>query len=116
MEVQLSISRIYPSPIGIVDGLNLNKLFSGEHGIPPPTPTSVTAANAAGTHLATIANTMSSTVSGAAGLTSKTAASHADANQDEIMDYKDMPTDLRDQHTLKQHQIALPEIINLMLL
>ena len=33
MEVLLSISRIYPSPIDIVDGLNLNKLFSSEQAI-----------------------------------------------------------------------------------
>ena len=105
MEVLLSISRIYPSPIGIVDGLDMDKLFSSKQAIPAPTQASVTAAKAAGNHLATIATTMSSAVSGAAGLTSKVAATHADADRDETMDYRDMPTDLRDRYALKRHQV-----------
>ena len=44
MEVLLSISRIYPSPIGIVDGLNMDKLFSSEQAIPPLTKATVTVA------------------------------------------------------------------------
>ena len=96
IEVLLSISKIYPSPIGIVDGLNMDILFSNQQAIPAPTPASITAANTAKNHLATIATTMSLAVSSAAGLTSKAAATHADADRDETMDYKDMPTDLRD--------------------
>ena len=99
MEVLLSISKIYPSPTSIVDGLDMDKLFSSQQAIPAPTAASVTAANAATTHLATIATRMSSAVSGAtgaAGLTSKATAAHADADRDETMDHKDMPTDLRD--------------------
>ena len=62
MEVLLSISKIYPSPIGIVDGLNMDKLFSNQQAIPPPTQATTNAAATAGTHLATIATTMSSTI------------------------------------------------------
>ena len=96
MEVFLLISRIYSSLIGIVDGLDMDKLFSSVQAIPGPTTASVTAANTANGHLATIATTFSSAISGATGLTSKAAASHANADQNETMDYKDMPTDLRD--------------------
>ena len=51
MEVLLSTSRIYPSPIGIVDGLNMNKLFISEQAISPSTMTTATVT--AGNHLAT---------------------------------------------------------------
>ena len=105
MEVLLSISKIYPSPTGILDGLDMDKLLSSQQAIPKPTAASVTAATAAGNHLASIATKMSSAVSGTAGLTSKAAAIHAHADQDETMDYKDMPTDLRDQYALKRHQV-----------
>ena len=37
LEIQFSTSRIDPSPIGIVDGLNMDKLFSSEQAIPLPT-------------------------------------------------------------------------------
>ena len=99
----MSISRIYPSPIDVVDGLDMDKLFSSQQAIPAPTAASVTAAITATTHLATIATMMSSAVSSATGLTSKAAAAHADADRDETMDYKDMPTDLRDRYALKRH-------------
>ena len=59
MEVLLSTSRIYPSPIGIVDGLNMDKLFISEQAIPPPTQATANATVTTGNHLATIANTMS---------------------------------------------------------
>ena len=87
MEVLLLISTIYPSPTGIVDGLNMDKLFSSEQAIPPPTQATANAAVTAGTHLATIANTMSTAISGA-GLTSKGATHHANANQDETIDLR----------------------------
>ena len=89
MEILLSTTRIYLSPIGIMDGLNMDKLFSSEQAIPAPTTTTTTAT--AGTHLATIANTMSTAVSG---VTSRAAANHADADKDETIDYKDMPDDV----------------------
>ena len=107
IEILLSISRIYPSPIGMVDGLDMDKLFSSQQAIPLPTAASVTAANAATNHLATIATTMSSAVSGATGLSSKAAAAHADADRDEPMDHKDMPPDLRDRYALKTHQVDI---------
>ena len=105
MEVLLSISKIYPSPIGIVDGLNMDQLFSNQQAIPPPTQATVAAANTAGNHLASIANTISTAVSGAPRLTSQAAANHAEADRDETIDFKDMPQDLRDRYTLKQHQV-----------
>ena len=103
MEVLLSISTIYPSPTGIVDGLNMDKLFSSEQAIPPPTQATANSTVTAGTHLASIANTMSTAVSGA-GLTSKAATSHVDADQEETIDFKDMPTDLCARYSLKKHQ------------
>ena len=86
MEVLLSISKIYPSPTGILDGLDMDKLFCSQQAIPKPTAASVTAATAAGNHLASIATKMSSAVSGTAGLTSKAAATHANTDWDETMD------------------------------
>ena len=102
LEIQSTTSRIYPSPIGIVDGLNMDKLFSSEQVIPAPT--SSTAAATAGTHLATIATTMSTAVSG---VTSKAAANHANADKDETIDYKDMPTDVCARYDLKNHPINI---------
>ena len=58
----------------------MDKLFSSQQAIPAPTAASVTATNTANGHLATIVTTFSSTVSGAAGLTSKAAAAHANAD------------------------------------
>ena len=106
MEVLLLISTIYPSPTGIVDGLNMDKLFNSEQTIPPPSQATANAAVTAGTYLAAIANTMSTAVSGA-GLTSKAAAHHADADQDETIDFEDMPTNLRVQYALKKHQVDI---------
>ena len=80
--------------VGVIDGLNMDHLFSMKQAIP----TSQSSTATAGTHLATIANTMSTAVTG---LTSKAAANHADANRDETIDYKDMPTDVREQYDLK---------------
>ena len=97
MEVLLSISTIYPSPTGIADELNMDKLFSSEQAIPPPCQVTANTAATAGTHLAAIANTMSTAVSGV-GLTSKAAAHHTNADRDETIDFKDMPTDLRGQY------------------
>ena len=99
LEVQFSLSRIYPSLIGIVDGLNMNKLFSSEQAI---TALTMTATVTAGNHLATIANTMSTAVSG---VTSRAAANHADADKDETIDFKDMPADVRARYNLKNHPI-----------
>ena len=104
MEVLFSISRIYPSPIGIVDGLNMDKLFISEQSIPPSITTTATVT--AGNHLATIANTMSTAVSGAR-LTSKAAANHANASRDETIDFKDIPTNLQARYALKKHQVDI---------
>ena len=76
LEIQFSTSRIYPFPVGIVDGLNIDKLSSNKQAI--PVPTTSTAAATAETHLATIATTMSTAVSG---VTSKTAANHANTDK-----------------------------------
>ena len=70
----------------------MDKLFSSKQTIPNPFASTATAA--AGTYLATIATTMSTAVTR---LTSKAAANHADANRDETIDYKDMPTDVREK-------------------
>ena len=80
----------------------MDKLFSSEQAIPAPTTS--TAAAAAGTHLATIATTMSTTVSG---VTSKRAANHADVDQDETSDYKDMPAEFSARYDLKNHPIDI---------
>ena len=88
LEIQFITSRIYPSPVGIVDGLNIDKLFSSRQAIPA---SSSTAAATAETHLATIATTMLTAVTG---LTSKAAANHANTDQDETIDYKDMSTNV----------------------
>ena len=101
-EILLLTTRIYPSPIGIVDGLNMDKLFSSKQAIPAPT--TPTAAATARTHLATIATTMSTAVSG---VTSKAAANHADADKDETIDYKDMPADVHARYDLKNHLINI---------
>ena len=97
-EVHFSTSRIYPSlVVGVVDGLNIDKLFSQKQAV-PTTPSLRTTGN----HLATIATTMSTTVTG---LTSKAAANHVDTDRKETIDYKDMPNNVREQYDLKN----LPE-------
>ena len=100
IEILLSTTRIYPSLIGIVDGLNMDKLFSNEQAIPAPT--TLTATATAVTCLATIASTMSTAVSG---VTSKASTNYADADKDETIDYKDMPTDVCARYDLKNHPI-----------
>ena len=82
----------------------MDKLFISEQAIPPSTLTTATVT--AGNHLATIANTMSTAVSGA-GLTSKVAANHADADREETIDFKDMPADLRARYALKKHPVDI---------
>ena len=83
--------------VGAVDGLNIDELFSSKQPL-----TSTPSANTvAGNHLATIATTMSSAVTG---LTSKAAANHADADREETIDFKDMPVDLCARYTLKKNQ------------
>ena len=84
MEILFSTSNIYPSlVVGVVDGLKMDELFFSRQ--PLPSAPTLAATTAAGTHLASIATTMSSAVTR---LTSKAAANHADANQDETIDYK----------------------------
>ena len=91
LEIQFATSRIYPSLVtGIVNGLNMDELFSSPQAVPVP-PSLTTTAAITGTHLATIATTISTAVTG---LTSKTATNHANANRDEMIDYKDMPTNV----------------------
>ena len=80
----------------------MDKLFSIEQDIPAQSVSTVTAA--AGTHLATIATKMLTAV---IGLTSKAAANHANADQDETIDYKDMPTDVLEQYDLKNHPVNI---------
>ena len=104
MEVLLSTSQIHLSLIGIVDGLNMDKLFISEQAIPPSTTTAKTVT--AGNHLATIANTISTAVSGA-GLTSKATANNANANQEETIDFKDMPANLFARYALKKHLVDI---------
>ena len=90
IEKLFSTSNIYPSlVVGVVDGLNMDELFSKKKAV-PTTPSSATTA---GNHLATIATIMSTAVTG---LTSKAAANHADADREETIDYNDMPTDVRE--------------------
>ena len=104
MEVLLSILTIYPSLIGIVDGLNRNKFFSSEHTILPSTTTAKTVT--AGTHLALISNIMSTAVSGV-GLTAKVAAHHADPDREKTINYEDIPTVLPEHYTLKKQQVDI---------
>ena len=99
IEILFSTSRIYLSLVGVVDGLNMDKLFSEEQAFSAPS-SSTTATVTAGTHLETITNTMSISV---IGLTRKVAANHAHANRDVAIDYKDMPTDVREQCDSKNH-------------
>ena len=61
--------------VGVVDGLNMDELFTSRQPL-PAAPTTA-AATTAGNHLASIATTMTTAVTG---LTSKTAANHADAD------------------------------------
>ena len=102
LEIQFTTSRIYSSPVGIVDGLNMDKLFSTEQAIPVSSTSAATAA--AGTHLATIATIMLTAVSG---VTSKAAANHADADKDETIDYKDIHTDVCARYDLKNHPVNI---------
>ena len=92
MEILFSTSNIYLFLVVVgVDGLNMDELFSAKQPVPNPSSSSLAAA-AAGTHLVSIATTMRTTVPGLT--TSKAAANHADADQDETIDYKGMPTDV----------------------
>ena len=102
IEIHFTTTRIYPSPVGIVDGLNMDKLFSSEKAI--PTPSVLTATAAAGTCLDTIATMILTAVTG---LTNKAAVNHANINKDERIDYKDMPTDVCEQYNLKNHPINI---------
>ena len=49
IEIFLATTRIYPSLIGIVDGLNMDKLFTSKQAIPAPTTSTATAAAGTGT-------------------------------------------------------------------
>ena len=105
LEIQFIPTRIYPSPVGIVDGLNMNNFFSSEQTIPAPFVSTVTAAS--GTHLANISTTMLIAVTD---LSSKVAANHinyANVNKDETIDYKDMPTSVCEQYDLKNHPVNI---------
>ena len=102
LEIQFTTSRIYPSPVGIMDGLNISKLFSSEQAIPASS--ALTATATAGTHLATIATTMLTAI---IGLTSKADANHANADEDETIDYKDMLIDVHVQYNLKNHPVNI---------
>ena len=50
---------------------------------------------------------MSTAVSGATGLTCKAAASHANTDRGETIDFKDIPTDLCERYTLKKYQVDI---------
>ena len=84
--------------------MNMDELFSSRQPVPNPSLSSLAATTAAGNHLASIATTMLSAVTG---LTSKAAANHADADRDETIDYKDMPTDVRERYDLKNHPVDI---------
>ena len=92
-EVQFSCSRIYLSLSGIVDGLNMVKLFTSKQA--DPTTTTSTAGNDA--NLASISTSMLTV------MTSKNAANHADSDKEETMDYNDMLTDIREHCAFKNH-------------
>ena len=102
MEILFSTSNIYPSlVVGAVDGLDMTELFSSKPALPSSTTTGTIAATVAGNHLATIATSMSTI---GTGLTSKAAATYADADREETMDFKDMPPDVRARYTLKKNK------------
>ena len=82
--------------VGIVDGLNMNKLFSEKQAV--PTTTSLTGTT--GNYLASIATSMLATVSG---VISKNAANHADADKEETIDYNDIPIDVWERCALDNH-------------
>ena len=87
MEILFSTSNNYPSlVVGAVDGPDMDELFSTKQPVPNPS----SSPSAANNHLASIATTMLTALTG---LTSQAAAKHADADRDETIDYKDMPTD-----------------------
>ena len=70
MEIQFTTSRIYPSLVAsVVDGLDMDDLFSAKQ----PVPTSSFIPSATNNHLASIATTMSTAVTG---LTSQVATKH----------------------------------------
>ena len=109
MEILFSTSNIYPSlVVGAVDGSKMDELFSTKQPVSTPS----TPSSAATNHLASIATTMSTAVTG---LTSKAAANHADADWDETIDYKDMPPDVRARYDLKNHPVDLITMNNLKL-
>ena len=108
LEIQFTTSRIYPSPVGIVDGLNMNKLFSSEQDIPVPSASIATAT--AGTHLTTITTMMLTVVSG---VTSKVATNYANDDTDETIDYKGIPADVCARYNLKNHPINIITSSNL---
>ena len=64
----------------------MDELSSKKQAIPATTPTGT-----AGNHLASIATSMLTAVTG---LTSKNAVNHVNANREETIDYNDMPTDV----------------------
>mmetsp|Transcript_12790 Transcript_12790/g.12601 ORF Transcript_12790/g.12601 Transcript_12790/m.12601 type:complete len:133 (-) Transcript_12790:36-434(-) len=92
MEILFLTSNIYPSlVVGVVDGLNMDELFSSKQPVPNLSSSFSAARTAAGNHLASIATTMLTAVTG---FTSQAAAKHTDTDQDETIDYKNMPPDV----------------------
>ena len=90
--------------MGAVDRLNIDELFSFKQPVPNPSSSSSAATTTAGNHLASITTTMSTAVTG---LTSQAAVKHADADQDETIDYKDMPANVRTRYALKNDSVDL---------
>ena len=80
----------------------MNELFTSRQ--PLPAAPTMGAATTAGNHLAAIATTMSTAVTG---LTSKAAANHANADREETIDFQDMPADLCARYALKKYPVDL---------
>ena len=80
----------------------MEELFASRQPLPAAPTTGV--ATTAGNHLAAIVTTMSMLVTG---LTSKTAANHANVDQEETIYFKDMPANIYARYALKKHPVDL---------
>ena len=96
--------------VGVVDGLKMDELFTSRQ--PLPAACTSAAVTAAENHLVSIATTMTSAMTG---LTRKAATNHADVDQEETIDFKDMPADLHAGYALKKHPVDLIRSSNLAL-
>jgi hypothetical protein len=94
--IYFSCSAVYPSLVGMIDGFDMDQLFTRRQAAPA----SVTSPSSGDKSLEAISTAMTN-------ISSKNAARSADNDKEETIDYKDMPKDVRERCHLKNDPVKI---------